>query len=137
MLSFFNSILRTGARKKLAKKKTASYKEVRAASNLPTNFINLTFTGEMFKSLQAILVVAQLTKSVVKIEGITARSKKLLVYNSLRFGDLLLLSKLEQDQLAKANKNRILKVIKKRSFKILVPQKTKEGANKQVKAIFL
>lgn len=111
--SFFDDILKTGAKNKVKGKKTLSYEDVRRASNLPIDFVNLTFTGEMWRSTQANLISNSNTTTVVRIEGITRRSQKLLEYNSRRYGDVLAITDKERQMLFDAHRARILNVVRK------------------------
>ena len=103
--------------KQAAKKgQKISYKDFREFNNRETNFVDLTFTGAMWREMDVKVVQNTVEKTVATIEPRTARSKKVADYNSLRYGNILRLSKDESRMLRIANFNRVLKVFQKYLF---------------------
>jgi hypothetical protein len=89
-----------------------SYVDFRRLNNLQTEAVDMTFTGGMWKETTADIIASTPDRSVATITGRTNRARKLLGFNSERYGDVLKLSKLEVDMLERANKQRVLKIIR-------------------------
>lgn len=90
-----------------------SYKDLRELNNRPTNFVNLTFTGAMWKEMAVQISSNTEERTIADIQPRTARSKKVAAFNSIRYGDILALSKDERDMLRRANFNRVLKIFRR------------------------
>lgn len=111
---FFDKISNKGAQKRLrAKGYFASYSDARKANNLQNRYVDLTFTGGMFKGLGVDIVSNGEGLTVTQIGAQNARSERLVGYNSERFGAFIRLSDEEKQQLAKANLERVVKQLKK------------------------
>jgi hypothetical protein len=93
-----------------------SYKELREFNNRETSFVDLTFTGAMWREMDVRTSQNSVEKSVATIEPRTARSKKVADYNSIRYGNILRLSKDESRMLRIANFDRVVKVFRKYLF---------------------
>jgi len=91
----------------------ASYKDWRDVNNLPTNFINFSFTNRMWNSLVPVVLVNNTNRTVVGIQAKTTKEEDKLKFQNARFGDILALSKSEEDLLRQLNLNRILGKFKK------------------------
>lgn len=90
-----------------------SYKELRQFNNRPTDKVDLTFTGAMWREMDVTIIGNTATESTAEITPRTERSKKVAAYNSKRYGDILRLSKDERRMLRLANLARVQKSIRK------------------------
>ncbi len=101
--------------KELLKKKGyfASYEDWRDINNRPTAFKNFSFTGEMFKNIQP-LVVANDEYSTSYIFGSKdADEQKKIDYNKSRDGDFLKQSEEEKALISRLNRQRIINIMQK------------------------
>jgi hypothetical protein len=89
-----------------------SYKDFRDFNNRETAFVDLTFTGAMWREMDAQITANSAEKTTATISPRTERSRKVARYNSQRYGDILGLSKLEISQLKEANRQRIIKIFR-------------------------
>jgi hypothetical protein len=111
---FFDKISNKGAQKRLRSKGYfASYSDARKANNLQNKYVDLTFSGAMFKGIGVDLIENKEGISTSIIQGQNTRSEKLIEYNSRRFGAFIRLSEDEQKQLTQANLERVVKQLKK------------------------
>ena len=111
---FFDKISNKGAQKRLrAKGYFASYSDARGANNLQTQYVDLTFSGAMFKGMGLDLIENREGLTTAVIQGQNTRIDKLIEYNSRRFGAFIRLSDDEQKQLTQANLERVVKQLKK------------------------
>lgn len=82
-------------RKLAREKKNISYSDFRQLDGKQSAYVDLTFTGQMWR--QTGLVQKQITnkKSVIVIGQTTERSEKVADYNTIRYGNFLELSESE------------------------------------------
>lgn len=114
---FYGKSLNAGNEKKVraAGKKNGgklSYLEMRQLNNLQTDAVDMTFSGGMWKETTAEIQSSNFEKTVATITGRTNRADKLLGYNSEQYGDILRLSAMEIDMVQRANKQRVMKIIR-------------------------
>jgi hypothetical protein len=113
---FFNrSVTAAGeakVRKAAKQKQKISYADFREFNNRPTDFVNLTFTGAMWREMAAKVTSNTQTSTTVTITPTTPRSAKVLGFNITRYGDILALSQNELAQLREANRLRVLRVFR-------------------------
>lgn len=95
-----------------SKEKKLSYKDFRNANNLETDFVNLTFTGAMWREMDVKITTNTPQKSTATITPTTPRTIKVLSYNITRYGNILDLTTKERGMLLEANKQRVLKIFK-------------------------
>jgi hypothetical protein len=81
---------------------SAQYERKRERENLPTDFVNLTATGGMWRETGVFLEEETETSSTAVVTGRTQRAANLLTFNSDRYGDLLRLSGEEERQITQA-----------------------------------
>lgn len=89
-----------------------SYKDLRTLNNLQVESVDMTFTGRMWRETIAELQTVSSTKAVATIAGRTERARKLLGYNSKRYGNVLRLSKKERAILNAGNRERVVKLLR-------------------------
>lgn len=107
-----NAAGETKVRKAAKDKQKISYSDFREFNNRPTKFVNLTFTGAMWREMNVDITTNTRTMTVATIEPRTARSRKVALYNSQRYGDILALSKREIAMVKEANRLRIIKIFR-------------------------
>ena len=90
-----------------------SYTDFREANNRQTNFVDLTFTGRMWKETGAQVRANDLTRSLVVLDATSARSDRLIDFNSERYGNILRPSEKEIDMVNRANFERVLNKLKR------------------------
>lgn len=113
---FGKSLNASGAKavQKAAKSgKGISYKDFRRANNRPTDKIDLTFSGAMWREMEVTIIANDTEKTTAAVTPRTERSKKVAGYNSERYGDILRLSKTEIGMLNAANLERVKKSFRK------------------------
>jgi len=91
----------------------ASYKDWREVNNLPTAFINFSFTNKMWNSLTPVIVVTRESRTVIGVEASSAKEQDKLNFQNARFGDILALNKQERELVTLANNARILQAFEK------------------------
>lgn len=91
----------------------ASYKDWREVNNLPTSFINLSFTAKMWKSVFAKLEKQTPQAVTIGISASTERDKKLLGYHQERWGNLLALNVAELQYIKNAIDARLKRLFTK------------------------
>ena len=115
---FYDDILSTAQERKLRKEKSKkgrdlSYKEVRKLAGRQTGYVDLTFSGDMWKGTVALLEESTPNTSTATIKGKTLDVAKKLGYNSDRYGNILRVTKNEQTQLEQARLDRLIGTIKR------------------------
>lgn len=90
-----------------------SYKEFRRANNRQTEFVDLNFSGTMWREYDAELIAANDLSAVAVINPRTQRSEKVAGYNAKRYGDFIRPTDDERKMLIQANRERVLKSFKK------------------------
>lgn len=93
------------------KKKTKTYINLRKEKGLQTNYVDLTFTGEMWRNTQIVESGNKGEKYVVTIGGGSDSSQNKIDWNSDRYGDILSLSKQEEENISKTYNDEIQKII--------------------------
>lgn len=91
----------------------ASYKDWREINNLPTDKINLSFTNEMLNSLVPVVISSDRDKIIIEIQSRTKKGRDKVRWLSDRYGNILLLSKDEQEIINEAYQKRYLKIYRK------------------------
>jgi len=89
-----------------------SYKDFRNANNRETDFVDLTFTGAMWREMDVNITTNTPKKSTATISPTTPRTVKVLTYNVLRYGPILDITANERGLLLEANKQRVLKIFR-------------------------
>lgn len=115
---FYDNILTNSQKNKVRAKarkegRSLSYKEVRETTGRQTRFVDMTFTGDMWKGTVAIIESQDRDSVTAAITGKTKDVLLKLGYNSARYGNIL---KLSEDELKKINLaalNRIERIIGK------------------------
>lgn len=89
-------------RQRQKQKRGLSYRDFKAANNgaASVEVTNLTFTGEMFRGLKIVEQGDKGGEYLVRVGGSTTSSDDRIDWNSERYGDILRLSKEEEEVLA-------------------------------------
>lgn len=90
-----------------------SYAEFRDLNNLPSDDINFTFSGDMWRNVGVTNVEDETDITSVDIGGQTTRSKELLGYHNDRFGNILELNEQEIQFIVDSHEERIFNTIQK------------------------
>lgn len=90
-----------------------SYKDLREANNLPTDEINFTFSGSMFKNIGPIGVENSRYSTKVAIGGQTERAANILEWQADRHGNIIELSEEERQFIVEAHLERITETLGK------------------------
>lgn len=90
-----------------------SYRKLRNKKGYETAFTNVTFTGQMWRATNISSTTFEGSKYVVEIGGTDTPSKDKLNWNSERYGDLLRLSKNEENKLQTKIDDTLIDLVKK------------------------
>lgn len=108
---FASKAFNAGGRSYIKANKLGSYKGFRNALGLPTGFVNFTFTGRMFRSLQAVEAGTVGTAARARIVASTQEDADKVRYNTEKRGDFLAPTaaiKAEVDQVGQREITRLL-----------------------------
>lgn len=112
---FYGRSRSPGAEQRLKAKTSwfVSYKEFRDINDLETDFVDLTFTGQMWKRTGVKLIKSTSALTVVELGGRNEDAQNKINWNSKRYGEsILTLSKKEEDMVYDAYRAYILKTFK-------------------------
>lgn len=90
-----------------------SYKEFRRANNRQTEFVDLNFSGTMWREYDAEIIAANDLSATARINPRTPRSQNVAGYNAKRYGEFIRPTDNERKMLIQANRERVLKSLKK------------------------
>lgn len=90
-----------------------SYSDFRDANNLPTDSINFTFSGDMWRNTGVTGIEESEFETSVNVGGQTTRAKELLGFHAERFGSLLEMSEKEVQFIVNAHSERISNTLSK------------------------
>lgn len=107
-----NASGKAGVEKAIKANEKISYSDFRRFNNRETKFVDLTFTGAMWREMAATITINTADRTNVSIQPTTPRSSKVLGYNVNKYGRILDNTTSEINMLLQANKNRVLKVFK-------------------------
>lgn len=107
-----NASGRAGVEKAIKANEKISYSDFRQFNNRETKFVDLTFTGAMWREMEAIITTNNAERTNVSIQPTTPRTAKVLGYNVNKYGRILDNTESEINMLSLANKNRVLKVFR-------------------------
>jgi hypothetical protein len=93
-----------------------SYKQWREENGLQTDYVDMTFTGEMMRSLKIIEQGNTPDGYAVKIAGGTEEGDQKFDWNSKRYGDVLRVSKEEEEIFAQTLDSELQKEIDENGF---------------------
>jgi len=102
----------TKVRAAAKKGKKLSYSDFRRANNRETDFVELTFTGAMWREMSVDITTNTPKKTTATISPTTPRAIKVLTFNVLRYGPILDITANERAMLLDANKQRVLKIFR-------------------------
>ena len=109
---FYDKAISLGADKKL---KTGpyfvSYADFREYNNLPSDDINFTFTGDLFRTTGIVKVENENDITTVVLGGQNARSEQILEWQEPRYGNIIEPSEQEQEFAFNAHRKRIENLI--------------------------
>jgi hypothetical protein len=90
-----------------------SYKDLREANNLPTDEINFTFSGSMWKNIGVVSVENTGDSTTVEVGGQTERAESILSWQSDKHGNIIELNEEERNFIGEAHLERISNLFQK------------------------
>lgn len=90
-----------------------SYRDLREANNLPTDSIDFTFSGSMWKNIGVTSVENTQDTTTVDFGGQTERASNILGYQAERHGNIIELNQQERDFIGEAHSERIANLFAK------------------------
>lgn len=90
-----------------------SYKDLREANNLPTDEINFTFSGAMWKNIGVVSVQNTNDSTTVEVGGQTERAENILGWQAEKHGNIIELNEEERDFISEAHLERISNLFQK------------------------
>lgn len=107
---FYKRAFNAGGRA-YAKQKTGTYSGFRAALGLLNGYVNLTFTGRMFRSLTTLYAGFSGTVYQARIVASDAEAAQVVGYNMARFGDFLAPNASEAAEIAQYGQDELGRII--------------------------
>lgn len=88
------------------------YKKVRQAAGRPTTYKNFSFTGDMWKDVQPIVLAENDSSITIGYDARKVEERLKLQSNISREGNILALSDDEEELISDANRERVLKTLR-------------------------
>ena len=88
-----------------------SYADFRDLNNLPSDDINFTFSGDLFRTTGIVKVENEADTTTVVLGGQTTRSEQILEWQEPRYGNIIEPSEQEQELAFNAHRKRIENLI--------------------------
>ncbi|OGX80830.1 hypothetical protein BEN47_06120 [Hymenobacter lapidarius] len=108
---FTSKAFNAGGRAYIKKNKLGTYKGFRDALGLPTAYVNLTFTGRMFRSLQASAAGVSGAVAQARIVASTQEDADKVGYNTKQRGDFLAPNAAERAEIAAVTQREVTRII--------------------------